>query len=142
MEINTQKVKFQDFQEGEEKEVTLEIDRANRYNLSSDKSLAESLLGLIISTLSDGNRVMIAGKLFAWPLKKFWNTESFPGFSYDSKAKNERNIKIGDWLKSINNIEVNVHNLDDSLQKFINHDEVIYKLVNLHLIVSWLQCLH
>ncbi|XP_019754086.1 protein inturned isoform X1 [Dendroctonus ponderosae] len=110
LEINTQKVKFQDFQEGEEKEVTLEIDRANRYNLSSYTSLAESLLGLIISTLSDGNRVMIAG------------------FSYDSKAKNERNIKIGDWLKSINSIEVNVHNLDDSLQKFINHDEVVLTL--------------
>ncbi|XP_023014515.2 inturned planar cell polarity protein [Leptinotarsa decemlineata] len=109
-ELNTSKVKFQDFQEGEEKEVMLEIDSENRHNLSSDKSLAESLLGLIVSTLSDGNRVMIAG------------------FSYDSKAKQERNIKIGDWLKSINNIEVNVHNLDDILQKFINRDDVLLKL--------------
>lgn len=109
-ELNTQKVKFQDFQEGEEKVVTLEIDSENRYNLSGDKSLAESLLGLIVSTLSDGSRVMIAG------------------FSYDSKAKHERNIKIGDWLKSINNIDVHVHNLDDILQKFINHDEVILTL--------------
>ncbi|KAJ8970257.1 hypothetical protein NQ317_018119 [Molorchus minor] len=107
---NTSKVKFQDFQEGEEKEVMLDIDAENRHNLSSDKSLAESLLGLIVSTLSDGNRVMIAG------------------FSYDSKAKNERNIKIGDWLKSINNIEVNVHNLDDILQKFINRNDVLLKL--------------
>ncbi|XP_030767926.1 protein inturned [Sitophilus oryzae] len=109
-EINTQKVKFQDFQEGEQKIVTLEIDSENRYNLSSDKSLAESLLGLIVSTLSDGNRVMIAG------------------FSYDSKAKHERNIKIGDWLKSINNMDVNVQNLDDILQKFINHSEVLLTL--------------
>lgn len=61
-EFNTQKVKFQDFQEGEQKEVTLEIDHVNRYNLSTDKSLAESLLGLVVSTLSDGIRVMIAGK--------------------------------------------------------------------------------
>lgn len=88
----------------------LDIDVENRHNLSSDKSLAESLLGLIVSTLSDGNRVMIAG------------------FSYDSKAKHERNIKIGDWLKSINNIEVNVQNLDDILQKFINRDDVLLKL--------------
>ncbi|KAG5874050.1 hypothetical protein JTB14_034626 [Gonioctena quinquepunctata] len=109
-EFNTSKVKFQDFQEGEEKEVMLEIDSENRHNLSSDKSLAESLLGLIVSTLSDGNRVMIAG------------------FSYDSKAKQERNIKIGDWLKSINNIEVNVQNMDDILQKFINRDDVLLKL--------------
>ncbi|KAJ8939447.1 hypothetical protein NQ318_023073 [Aromia moschata] len=109
-DTNTSKVKFQDFQEGEEKEVMLDIDAENRHNLSSDKSLAESLLGLVVSTLSDGNRVMIAG------------------FSFDSKAKNERNIKIGDWLKSINNIEVNVHNLDDILQKFINRDDVLLKL--------------
>ncbi|KAF7272761.1 hypothetical protein GWI33_014470 [Rhynchophorus ferrugineus] len=109
-DFNTQKVKFQDFQEGEQKIVTLEIDSENRYNLSSDKSLAESLLGLIVSTLSDGNRVMVAG------------------FSFDSKAKHERNIKIGDWLKSINNIDVNVHNLDDILQKFINHNEVLLTL--------------
>lgn len=86
------------------------MDTENRHNLSSDKSLAESLLGLIVSTLSDGSRVMIAG------------------FSYDSKAKHEKNIKIGDWLKSINNIEVNVQNLDDILQKFINKDSVFLKL--------------
>lgn len=107
---NTSKVKFQDFQEGEEKEVLLEIDADNRHNLSSDVSLAESLLGLNVSTLSDGYRVMIAG------------------FSIDSKAKNERNIKIGDWLKSINNIEVNYKNLDDILQKYINRNEVLLKL--------------
>lgn len=50
------------------------------------------------------------------------------GFSYDSKAKHEKNIKIGDWLKSINNIDVNVQNLDDILQKFINKDNVFLKL--------------
>ncbi|KAL1491563.1 hypothetical protein ABEB36_012140 [Hypothenemus hampei] len=50
------------------------------------------------------------------------------GFSYDSKAKHDRNIKIGDWLKTINNMEVNVHNLDDILQKFINHNEVLLTL--------------
>lgn len=88
----------------------LDIDAENRYNLSSDKSLAESLLGLTVDTLLDGNRVMIAG------------------FSYDSKAKHERNIKIGDWLKSINGIEVNVDNLDDILQKFINKTNVLLKL--------------
>ncbi|CAH1108747.1 unnamed protein product [Psylliodes chrysocephalus] len=109
-ETNTSKVKFQELHEGEEKDVMLEIDAENRHNLSSDKSLAESLLGLIVSTLSDGNRVMIAG------------------FSYDSKARQERNIKIGDWLKTINNIEVNVQNLDDILQKFINRDDVLLKL--------------
>ncbi|CAH0559223.1 unnamed protein product [Brassicogethes aeneus] len=107
---NTSKVKFQDFQEGEEKDVLLEIDQENKYNLSSNVSLAESLLGLNVSTLSDGNRVMIAG------------------FSLDSKSKNERNIKIGDWLKSINDIEVNVQNLEDILQKFINNTDVLLKL--------------
>lgn len=107
---NTSKVKFQELHEGEEKEVMLDIDAENKHNLSNDTSLAESLLGLVVSSLSDGNRVMIAG------------------FSYDSKAKQERNIKIGDWLKSINNIEVNVQNLDDVLQKFINRNEVLLKL--------------
>lgn len=55
----------------------------------------------------------------------YWNFPVlFTGFSYDSKARHDRNIKIGDWLKTINNIEVNVNNLDDILQKFINHNEV------------------
>lgn len=55
----------------------------------------------------------------------YWNFFTInTGFSYDSKARHDRNIKIGDWLKTINNIEVNVNNLDDILQKFINHNEV------------------
>lgn len=46
----------------------------------------ELLLGFSVSTLSDGNRLMIAGLV------------------PDSEAAKQKRIKIGDWLKSINKI--------------------------------------
>lgn len=59
----------------------------------------ESILGLCVSTLSDGNRIMIAG------------------FVQDGVAKMEKSIKIGDWLKSINGIEIFKDNVEHVLER-------------------------
>ncbi|KAK9878921.1 hypothetical protein WA026_003744 [Henosepilachna vigintioctopunctata] len=104
---NTNKVKFQDFQEGEEREVTLKV--LNEHVLRGN-NLVETLLGINVSTLSDGMRLMVAG------------------FLHDSYAKYERNIKIGDWLKSVNGLEVNLQNINTVLQQLSGKNEVLIKL--------------
>lgn len=62
-------------------------------------NLVETALGICVSTLSDGSRIMIAG------------------FTQDSASKDEKNIKIGDWLKSINGFEVFKDNVEDVLEQ-------------------------
>lgn len=100
------KVTFQDCQEGEEREVVIRVNHEGTYKLGRRGSIIESMLGLNIGTLSDGNRVMIAG------------------FMPHSEAKNEKNIKIGDWLKSINNYEVFYDNINSVLEKLKDQSEV------------------
>ncbi|XP_045482988.1 protein inturned [Harmonia axyridis] len=101
------KVKFQDFQEGEEREVLLTVrnEPSHKNNIST-----EALFGINVSTLSDGLRLMVAG------------------FSNDSSAKYDKNIKIGDWLKSVNGIEVDCHNIVPVLQQISGYKEVLMKL--------------
>ncbi|KAL3279394.1 hypothetical protein HHI36_016904 [Cryptolaemus montrouzieri] len=105
---NTNKVKFQDFQEGEEREVLLKV--KNEATQRGHNFLIEPLLGINISTLSDGIRLMVAG------------------FLPDSDAKYEKNIKIGDWLKSIDGIEVNFQNINAVFQQLSSKNEVLVKL--------------
>lgn len=73
-------------------------------------TLIESLLGITVSTLSDGCRIMVAG------------------FTPDSEAKNDKNIKIGDWLKMINGIEVTVQNLNTVLEQISIKNEIVLQL--------------
>ncbi|KAF5301487.1 hypothetical protein FQR65_LT08790 [Abscondita terminalis] len=106
---DTTKVKFQDNEEGEIREVSLKINQ-EKYAAGNKNALIESLLGIIVSTLSDGNRVMIAG------------------FIPDSEAAKQKNIKIGDWLKSINNIDLTFTNLNAVIEEFVVEVEVTLKL--------------
>lgn len=50
------------------------------------------------------------------------------GFTQDSEAKAEKNIKIGDWLRSINGFDVFKDNLDDVLDQVKSEDCVTLKL--------------
>lgn len=106
---DTNKVKFQDHEEGEIREVTLKIDQENR-KLGRRATLVETILGLTVGTLTDGRRVMIAG------------------FIPDSEATKQKNIKIGDWLKSLNNIELTYQNLNNVLEQVCVENEVVLKL--------------
>lgn len=106
---DTNKVKFQDHEEGEIREVVLNIDQKNR-KLGRRATLVESILGLAVSTLSDGCRIMVAG------------------FIPDSEAAKQKNIKIGDWLKCVNDIELTYQNLNSVLEQVSSENEVILKL--------------
>lgn len=104
------KVKFQDCHEGEEREVVVKLKRENYQKMGRRTSLIESVLGLCVSTLSDGSRIMIAG------------------FTPDSAAKTEKCIKIGDWLKSINHLNVFFDNLDSVIEQVKDESHVTLKL--------------
>lgn len=73
-------------------------------------NLIETALGICVSTLSDGNRIMVAG------------------FTPDGAAKAERNIKIGDWLKSLNGIEIFKDNIDEVLEQIKGEENVTLRL--------------
>lgn len=74
--------------------VRQEVYFRNRYT-----NFIETALGICVSTLSDGNRIMIAG------------------FTQDGAAKSEKNIKIGDWLKSVNGIDIFKDNFEKVLDQ-------------------------
>lgn len=103
----TNKVTFQDFQEGEVKQVELKIDPTK---VIRKGVLVESLLGLSVSPFSDGRRVMISG------------------FTLNSEAKNEKSIKIGDWLKKVNNIEVTMQDLNRVIEQHAYRSEILLEL--------------
>lgn len=89
---------MQESHEGEEREVVIKLQKECYFTVRRS-NLVESILGLCVSTLSDGSRIMIAG------------------FTQDSLAKTEKNIKIGDWLKSINSCEVFRDNVEEVLEQ-------------------------
>lgn len=102
------KVKFQDYNEGEVKIVVLHLN--HELTISRRSKLVEHLLGINVSTFSDGSRIMIAG------------------ITPNGPAKCDKNIKIGDWLKSINDVNVNANNLNAVLEQFEHQMEVKLEL--------------
>uniref|UniRef100_A0A1B6CYB8 Protein inturned n=1 Tax=Clastoptera arizonana TaxID=38151 RepID=A0A1B6CYB8_9HEMI len=100
------KVTFRDSQEGEMREVKLTIDPEDIHNLGRRATPCEALLGIVTSTFSDQSRIMIAG------------------FIPNGQAAKHRNVKIGDWLRSINNEEVNIQNIDSYLLDITTATEV------------------
>lgn len=96
-------------QEGEEREVVLNV-RQEGYFRNRRATSIESALGICVGTLSDGNRIMIAG------------------FTQDGAAKAEKNIKIGDWLKSVNGMEIFKDNFEAVLEEIRNEERVTLRL--------------
>lgn len=90
-------VTFRDFEGGEIREVTLWVDPDRKTKLGRRALLSEAYLGITPGTFSDRVRVMVAG------------------FIHDGEAMKSKNIKIGDWLRSINSIEVTFENLENVL---------------------------
>lgn len=50
------------------------------------------------------------------------------GFTPEAEVKNDKNVKIGDWLKSINNTDVFFENLDAVLEQLKHETHVLLKL--------------
>lgn len=78
--------------------MTIKLKQEN-YFKDRRSNIVESVLGICVGTLSDGNRLMIAG------------------FARDSTAKGEKSIKIGDWLRSINGFDVFKDNIEEILEQ-------------------------
>lgn len=62
-------------------------------------TLCEAYFGITAGVFSDKTRVMVAG------------------FIPDGEAMKNKNIKIGDWLRSINSNDVTYQNLDHILSE-------------------------
>lgn len=96
----TNKVKFSELADGELKEITIFIDPTMRHKFGRRTSLAEALLGISLCPFPNSNRIMIAG------------------YMPNSEISQEKVIKIGDWLKSINDQELNAENVELILLSF------------------------
>ncbi|XP_060879646.1 protein inturned isoform X2 [Metopolophium dirhodum] len=94
---NSNKVTFLDTQEGEVREVTVEVENDSSSNLGRRATLTEKLFGLSTTVFEDGSRIMVASIIPNTPVD------------------NQRSIKIGDWLKIINGEIVTAKTLDQIL---------------------------
>lgn len=104
------KVTFQDWQEGEVREVSISVDPRIRHNLGRRATLCEALLGLVISTFADETRIMVAG------------------FIPNGEAIKHRSIKVGDWLRSVDGHEVTFQTIDSFLTNLTTPGKVQLKL--------------
>lgn len=94
------KVKFNELGEGEIKEVMVFIDPAMRHKFGRRTSIAEALLGISICPFPNSQRIMIAG------------------YMPNSELSQDKTIKVGDWLKMVNDQEVTFENFDFILHSF------------------------
>ncbi|KAG6797320.1 protein inturned [Apis mellifera caucasica] len=106
----TKEVTFRDFQAGETREVILWVDPDRRHKLGRRATLCEAYFGIIPSVFSDKTRIMVAG------------------FIPDGEAIKNKNIKIGDWLRSINSNNVTYQNLDNILSEITVSTNVTLEL--------------
>nr|CAD7599221.1 unnamed protein product [Timema genevievae] len=108
--VGSNKVTFQDCQEGEIREVTMSVDPQGSHNLGRRATYCETLLGLVISMFADESRIMVAG------------------FIPNGEAIRYKSIKIGDWLRSIDGQEVVYSNIDSVLASITSPCKVRLKL--------------
>lgn len=99
------KVKFSETAEGEIKIVSVMIDPLVRHKYGRRSTVCEALLG-VVTSFAEGKRIII------------------DGFRPNSMLSQDKIIKVGDWLKSINDIEVNADTIDSVLLSFQGPTEV------------------
>lgn len=96
----TNKVKFNEMAEGEVKQITVFIDPSLRHKYGRRTSVSEALLGVSVCPFPDSTRIMIAG------------------YMPNSEVSQNKAIKIGDWLKAINDQDINIENFELILLSF------------------------
>lgn len=99
------KVKFSETAEGEVKIVNVLIDPSVRHKYGRRSTVSEALLG-VVTSFTEGKRIII------------------DGFRPNSMLSQDKVIKVGDWLKAINDIEVNVDTIDSVLLNFQGPTEI------------------
>lgn len=91
-------MKFSEIAEGELKHISVFIDPAMRHKFGRRASVAEAILGVSVCPFPDSHdRIMIAG------------------YMPNSTLGHDRFVKVGDWLKAIDDEEVTMANLDGRL---------------------------
>lgn len=100
--VITNKVKFNEMVEGELREITVFIDPSMRHKFGRRTSVAEALLGVSVCPFPDSTRLMIAG------------------YMPNAEISQDKAIKIGDWLKAINNQDINTENFELILLSFMH----------------------
>lgn len=91
-------MKFSEIAEGELKHISVLIDPAMRHKFGRRASVAEAILGVSVCPFPDStDRIMIAG------------------YMPNSALGHDRFVKVGDWLKAIDDEEVNMASLDGRL---------------------------
>lgn len=103
---DSSKVKFSEISMGEIKKILVYIDPAMRNKFGRRASVCESILGVSVSPFPDGQRIMIAG------------------YMPNSYLSQEKIIKVGDWLKAINDQDVTAENVDLLLLSFTEPAQV------------------
>lgn len=104
------KVKFNELAEGELKELTIFINPSMRNKFGRRTSVSEALLGLSICPFPNSQRIMIAG------------------YMPSSEISQDKAIKIGDWLKAINDQDVTIENVDLILLSFVQPTHIRLQL--------------
>ena len=95
-----------DFKAGEKYIVNIWVDPEKRHKLGRRATACEAYLGIIPRIASDKSKIIVAG------------------FVPDGEALKSKDIKIGDWLQSINSKEVNNHNIDSLLSGIVSSTSV------------------
>lgn len=104
------KVKFNEMVEGEMKEILIYIDPAARQKFGRRTSVSEALLGFSTCPFPNSQRIMVAG------------------YMPNAEICHEKALKIGDWLKSINDQDVTVDNFDVILLSFVQPTNIRLQL--------------
>lgn len=78
--------------------------------------MCEAYFGIIPGVFSDKTRIMVAG------------------FIPDGEAMKNKNIKIGDWLRSVNSNNVTCHNLDHILSEI-----TVSTNVGMNIVITYLK---
>lgn len=99
------KVKFSETAEGEVKIVTVMIDPLVRHKYGRRSTVCEALLG-VATSFAEGKRIII------------------DGFRPNSMLSQDKVVKVGDWLKAIDDVEVNMDTIESVLMNFQGPTEV------------------
>lgn len=100
------KVKFREIAEGEIKEIRVLIDPSMRHKYGRRASVSEAILGVSICPFADGKRIMVAS------------------YMPNSSLGQDKFVKVGDWLKAINDEDVSVDSIDLMLLGFGKPTEI------------------
>jgi hypothetical protein len=95
-----------DFKMGEKYSANIWVDPEKRHKLGRRATACEAYLGIIPCVTSDKSKIIVAG------------------FVPDGEALKTKEIKVGDWLQSINSKDVNKYTVTTILSRIVSPTNV------------------